>query len=508
MFASRNVRSRLAAFFSLLLFGVISTWPAPMRAQADDPAPQTISFGAIADRERLSGAFSLTATASSSLTVVFASSTTAVCTVSGSTVSLVAMGVCTIEASQAGDSLWLAATPVEQSFDVTEASQSITFGGLADRERLSGAFSLMASASSGLTVSFASTDAAVCTVSGSTVSLVAMGICELTASQGGDGLWFAADDVVQSFDVTEASQSITFGVLSDRGRLSGDFTLSATASSGLTVAFVSGDDAVCTVTGATVSLVAVGTCEITASQDGDADWFAATDVVRSFQVIGATQKITFGVIAPKFTTTKPFRISATSNSLLPVALSSTTTSVCSLASRVVTIVAVGTCTIMATQAGDEDWLAATPVTRSFSVTVPALTIANTSVVEGNGTIRNKATSVIALTGGMPDAICVWYSTFNGTATGVSKFTSFNGSQDYLAVAASPPVFKKIAAGSLSVTIVTTVNYDTVVEANETYSIVISKVTRAVSGVCTYSSASDSRLTVADGTGTVTITNDD
>jgi hypothetical protein len=50
--------------------------------------------------------------------VTFASTTTAICTVSGNTVTLVAVGRCTIHATQTGDADYAAATPVNQSFQV------------------------------------------------------------------------------------------------------------------------------------------------------------------------------------------------------------------------------------------------------------------------------------------------------------------------------------------------------------------------------------------------------
>jgi hypothetical protein len=69
----------------------------------------------------------VSATASSGLAVSFSSTTTAVCTVTGATVTLIAAGTCTIQASQAGNSTYSAALPVSQSFAVIAASQVITF---------------------------------------------------------------------------------------------------------------------------------------------------------------------------------------------------------------------------------------------------------------------------------------------------------------------------------------------------------------------------------------------
>lgn len=62
--------------------------------------------------------FTISAPASSNLPVSFASQTTSVCTVSGSQVTLVAIGTCTIQATQAGNNNYAGATPANQSFQV------------------------------------------------------------------------------------------------------------------------------------------------------------------------------------------------------------------------------------------------------------------------------------------------------------------------------------------------------------------------------------------------------
>ena len=174
--------------------------------------PQTISFGPLANRVLGSGTVMLSATASSGLPVSFASLTTSTCTVSGAAVTLVAPGQCSIQATQAGNTSYAAATPVTQSFLITTGSspQTITFGPLANQALGTAPFTLSATASSGLPVSFASTTPAVCTVSGSTVTLAAVGQCSIQASQAGNGSYAAATPVTQSFQVT-ASASIANG---------------------------------------------------------------------------------------------------------------------------------------------------------------------------------------------------------------------------------------------------------------------------------------------------------
>jgi len=83
---------------------------------------QTISFPAIADRTLGSAPFSVSATASSGLPVSIASLTTTVCSISGNTVTLLTAGLCTLEASQPGDSQYSAAPSLMQIFSVNVAS--------------------------------------------------------------------------------------------------------------------------------------------------------------------------------------------------------------------------------------------------------------------------------------------------------------------------------------------------------------------------------------------------
>ncbi len=87
---------------------------------------QTITFGSLPNQTLGSAPFTLSATASSGLPVSFASTTTSVCTVSGTTATLVAVGTCTIQATQAGNANYSAATPVSQSFQVGDATFTIT----------------------------------------------------------------------------------------------------------------------------------------------------------------------------------------------------------------------------------------------------------------------------------------------------------------------------------------------------------------------------------------------
>jgi hypothetical protein len=84
---------------------------------------------------------------------------------------------------------------------------------------------------------------------------------------------------------SEANQTITFDQLPDKTIGDPDFTVRATASSGLPVTFTA--RGYCTVKGAKVHLTAAGACTVTASQPGDANYNLAPDVLQTFRIAGA-----------------------------------------------------------------------------------------------------------------------------------------------------------------------------------------------------------------------------
>ena len=185
-----------------------------------------------------SGAFNLTATASSGIAVTYVSSNAAVATVSGSTVTIIGVGTSTITASQVGNANYNAATSVDQTLTVVNALQSITFAAIPARTFVpNDTFALGATASSGLTVTYASTNAAVATVSGATVTVVGAGITTITASQAGNANFGAATDVPQTLTVNKATATVTLGSLSATYDNTPKSATALTTPSGLSVGF-------------------------------------------------------------------------------------------------------------------------------------------------------------------------------------------------------------------------------------------------------------------------------
>src|SRR5262249_54296815 len=109
---------------------------------------------------------------------------------------------------------------------------------------------------------------------------------------------FAQSSVRFTTTASGSSQTITFGSLPSTP-VGSSLSLSASASSGLPVTFRSQTTSVCSLSGAQVTTLTVGTCTIAADQGGDVGyWLPAPTVTNSFQVTGMPQSITFDAIGP------------------------------------------------------------------------------------------------------------------------------------------------------------------------------------------------------------------
>jgi hypothetical protein len=110
----------------------------------------------------------------------------------------------------------------------TAQPQSITFDPLADKVYGDAAFSISATASSNLPVSYTATGD--CGVLGTSVTITAAGTCTITAHQAGNDDYTAAEDVSQSFEINPAVPSIHWSPASlSAGTPLGTAQLNATA---------------------------------------------------------------------------------------------------------------------------------------------------------------------------------------------------------------------------------------------------------------------------------------
>jgi hypothetical protein len=190
-------------------------------------------------------------------------------------------GAVTVQADQSGNSGFDPAPPVDLSFNVARANQSIGFAPIPSHSASDLPFALTATTSSGLPVYFGVLSGPAI-LNTNVVTLVGSGTVMLVAWQPGNSNYNAAAPVQQSFNVSTIPQTITFGALSQQKVGDAPFALNATASSGLPVSLSVCGPAM--LSGNILVLTGWGTVTVTASQAGDNTFAPAAPVAQSFVV--------------------------------------------------------------------------------------------------------------------------------------------------------------------------------------------------------------------------------
>ena len=290
---------------------------------------------------------------------------------------------------------------------IGKASQQITFapppslGPLKDLASIS----LAAAASSGLTVTLTMDAGSPATLNNNAGSYSlsgfgATGTITLRANQAGDANYLAASEVVRTLDVEKNSQIITFGALTGRSFGDAPIALTATSDSALPVSYavISGP---ATVSGSLLTLTGAGDVLVRATQAGDTTFNPAAAVDRTFTVGKANQTITFGALTGQTYGVAAITLGATSDSSLTVAYS-LVSGPGTVSGNVLTVTGAGTVVIQASQPGNANHSAATPVIQTLTVAKKSLTV----------TVQNGARFVEAA----DPAFAVTYAGFAGSDT--------------------------------------------------------------------------------------------
>ena len=133
----------------------------------------------------------------------------------------------------------------------------------------------------------------------STITATTIGTCLIQASKAADSTYDTTTSTAATFSFTKAPQTITFATPSAMTVGGSTQTVAPTASSSLTVTLTSTTTGICTIAGFVITVVTPGTCSITASQAGNANYEAAAEIIRSFSITGVVSIAAIaGVTAP------------------------------------------------------------------------------------------------------------------------------------------------------------------------------------------------------------------
>jgi formylglycine-generating enzyme required for sulfatase activity len=327
-------------------------------------APQTISWAQLPNRTFGDAAFAVGATASSGLPVAF-ELVSGPAQVTGTQVTLTGGGTVVLRARQDGNANYLAAQ-LDNSFTVAKAAQTLTFAALPDRVFSPNPIPLVASASSGLPITFAVLTGPA-TLAGGQLTLTGVGRVTVQASQPGNDSYLAAAASDRSFNVSQATQTLVFDAVPAKTYGDAPVALKATSNAGLTpvtYALVSGPGQL---TGTQLTLLGAGVIVVQAQQAGDARYASAQAQLR-IDVAQAAQTITFAALADMAYSTNRIPLAATASSGLPVVYT-VVSGAAALAdtNSLVLTTNVGPVQVRASQAGNSNYLAALSVTNTFTV---------------------------------------------------------------------------------------------------------------------------------------------
>lgn len=249
---------------------------------------QSISFGSAPSGLKVGGSTgTVSATATSGLTVSFTDAMSSICSVSGSTVTPLAAGVCTIFANQAGNTIWAAASQAQQMFDIGMGTQTITnFAAASTTIGVGKTTTLSATGGGSSKPVVFSSKVSNCMVSGNTVTGAIAGQCVVAANQASDANYGSAEEAILYLTVERNAQAISNFMASPASLIEGaSATLSASGGGALTPVTFSGlTPSICTVSGNTVTALAVGTCTVAANQSEDTTYTAAPQVTLNIPV--------------------------------------------------------------------------------------------------------------------------------------------------------------------------------------------------------------------------------
>ncbi len=321
-------------------------------------------------------------------------------TISGNTVTITGAGTVVLQASEAADSNYIAATK-NATFTIAKNTPTIAF---TVSNQTYGVAPFAVTATSNSTGAFTySVVSGPATISGNTVTITGAGTVILRASEAADSNYVAGTQTA-TFTVGKNTPTIAFTV-SNQTYGAAPFTVAATSNStgAFTYSVVSGP---ATISGNTVTLTGAGTVVLQASEAADSNYVAGTQTA-TFTVGKNTPTIAFTVSNQTYGAA-PFTVAATSNSTGAFTYS-VVSGPATISGNTVTLTGAGTVVLQASEAADSNYIAATK-TATFTVAAATPTIAFTVSNQTYG----AAPFAVAATSNSTGAFT--YSVVSGPAT--------------------------------------------------------------------------------------------
>jgi len=219
--------------------------------------------------------------------------------------------------------------------------------------------------SAGLLIDYNSDTPAICQMRGVKVELLGIGICSISGRQNGNAFVDLSSIKSITFKIIRKN-SIVFAPPESLLLAATTYQLIASSTSGLGITFTSTTPEICINSSSVLTLLKHGYCLIEASQPGD-DFTVPASVVTARIKVMRENAITFKTPIDVTLKLKSLQLTAISTAGLPVTYKSLTPNTCTISNNSASLLGVGSCTIVASQSGDEFTPPAQDVSNSFSI---------------------------------------------------------------------------------------------------------------------------------------------
>lgn len=252
---------------------------------------QTITWNDDLSTLKINDVITLTATSDAGLEITYTIDNSAVATIEGNTLTIIGAGEANITAQQAGNETHNSASVIK-TINIEHLTQTIDWKqDLSSLTLESETIELNAVATSGLDIVYSSSNTAVATIEGNTLTIVGAGETTITARQVGNNQYTPAE-ITQTLNISKLSQTIVWEQnLNDITLLENFFELTAEATSGLIVTYTSSNEAVAQINGNILSIIGEGEAIITATQLGNEKYDAADAIEKSIVIEKQSQEI-------------------------------------------------------------------------------------------------------------------------------------------------------------------------------------------------------------------------
>lgn len=355
--------------------------------------------------QKYGSTFVVSATKGASVNAVtFTTSTSDICAVVSHTglVTPKKKGTCTILADQASSDIYAAAEQVSEDFVIAGSDQTISALTATTPITYGVTTSVSTTSTSGLAITYTTSTDQICdvaTASGvTTVTPKKSGLCTVVANQEGNDYYEAATQVTKDITINKAAQvigtiSITNAPLTYNS--ADEYTLSATSTSAEPITYsVAANEDNCEIDEGKIIVLKPGSCEVFADQAADAGdkYSAATQVSQEFPIAKLAQTITVAG-GPSVYNAKANATASSNSGLTAFTFSSGSPSICTVSGAEVTAKALGTCLIVAAQAGNDYYEAGTG-SNSFTIDKAPQVIG--AISSSKATILNKETFTVSV----------------------------------------------------------------------------------------------------------------